>query len=342
MTRAVFSAWRRPVQITFRAFCLFVGVLSTLVLGGCDAQRTLKDLAREAARQRGIDTGPDLADDSPATAVAEGESIRIASFNIEVFGISKLSKSHVMQVLAQVARRFDVLAIQEIRSVDQTVLPRFVELINSQGARYNYQIGPRLGRTSSKEQYAFIYDSTRIEIKPGSVYTVSDPEDYLHREPLVAGFRVRGPRPDEAFSFKLINIHTDPDEADLEVDALARVFLEVQRDGSGEDDCILLGDLNVDEYHLGHLGQIPGIVCAISGKKTNTRQTKAYDNILFDRRATTEYVGRSGVLDLMAEFNLSKDQALDVSDHLPVWAEFHVREGQPDAMIAVRPGETAR
>jgi hypothetical protein len=171
---------------------------------------------------------------------------------------------------------------------------------------------------------------------------VSDPDDFLHREPLVARFRVRGIPPGEAFSFKLINIHTDPDETDIELDELARVFVAVQHDGSGEDDCILLGDLNVDEYHLGRLGQLPNIAWAISGQKTNTRRTKSYDNLVFDRTATTEYTGYSGVLDLMAEFHLTMDQALEVSDHLPVWAEFRAHEDAPGAVVASMPGEAPR
>lgn len=295
---------------------------------------------------------PQSHDDTPATAeaprfqppvvVPAGNTIKIGSFNIQVFGTSKIGKPAVMEVLVDAARRFDVLAIQEIRSVDQTVTPRFVEMINATGRRYDLVIGPRLGRTSSKEQYAFIYDTQRIELAAGSVYTVDDPQDFLHREPLVARFRVRGPPPDQAFTFTLINIHTDPDETDTELDALGDVFAGVQRNGSGEDDVILLGDLNVDEYHLGRLGQIPGIGYAVTGTTTNTRRNKMYDNIVFYRQTITEYTGRWGVLDLMAEYNLSEDAALEVSDHLPVWAEFGVLETGVGATVAVRPGDAVR
>ncbi len=89
-----------------------------------------------------------------------------------------------------------------------------------------------------------------------SIHTVPDPQDLLHREPLVASFTVRGAPPPQAFTFKLINIHTNPDEADMEVDALADVFTaEQSRDP--EDDVILLGDLNADENSLGEIGRLP-------------------------------------------------------------------------------------
>lgn len=266
-------------------------------------------------------------------AVPASDTIKIASFNIQVFGTSKIGKPEVMGVLTDVARRFDVLAIQEVRSVDQSIVPRFVEMINATGRRYDLVLGPRLGRTSSKEQYAFIYDTQRIELAPQSVYTVGDPQDYLHREPLVARFRVRGPPAEQAFTFTLVNIHTDPDETGTELDALADVFAAVQRAG-GEDDVILLGDLNVDEYHLGRLGQLPGITYAVTGTTTNTRRNKMYDNLVFDARTTTEYAGQWGVLDLMAEYGLSEEAALQVSDHLPVWAAFRVLEAGTGMNVA--------
>jgi len=266
------------------------------------------------------------------------ETIRIASFNIQVFGVSKLGKPEVMDVLARVIRRFDVVAIQEVQSVDQSVVPKFVGMVNAQGARDDYVLGPRLGRTSSNEQYAFIFDTGRLELDPGSIFTVADPEDRLHREPLVARFRVRGPPAGQAFTFSLVNIHTDPDETDEELDALDEVFVSVQRSPLGEDDVILLGDLNVDEYHLGELGRLPNIMHVIAGVATNTRGTKAYDNIVMDRVATAEYTGRWGVLDLGAEYGLSLEQALDVSDHLPVWAEFSALEAAGPSEVATRPG----
>src|SRR5581483_9055494 len=111
---------------------------------------------------------------------------------------------------------------------------------------------------------------------------------------LVANFRVKGLPPGQGFSFSLVDIHTDPDEAGRECDALADAFVGVQRNGSGEDDVIVLGDLNADEYHLGRLGRLPSIVHAITGQTTNTRGTHMYDNLVFDGRATSEFSGQAG------------------------------------------------
>lgn len=279
---------------------------------------------------------------SAAESADAAESIRVASFNIQVFGTSKLGKPDAMDVIVRTIRRFDVVAIQEVRSTDQQVVARLVEQVNADGSSYDYVLGPRLGRTSSKEQYAFVYDTRRLELDRGWVYTVADPEDLLHREPLVATFRVRGPPGPQPFSFKLVNIHTDPDETSTELDALAGVFQAVQQDGSGEDDVILLGDLNTDPYRFGALGRLPNITAAIVGQATNTRGTKTYDNLVFDRTATTEFTGAAGVFDFALEFGLSLEQALVVSDHFPVWAEFSAVESGAAASVATRPGAAAR
>jgi hypothetical protein len=60
---------------------------------------------------------------------------------------------------------------------------------------------------------------------------------------------------------------------------------------------------------------------------TNTRGNNHYDNILLDVRATSEFTGQSGAFDFLRQFNLTVEQALLISDHLPVWAEFSVQEG---------------
>jgi len=277
-----------------------------------------------------------------APPVRTSGTIRVASFNIQVFGTSKAGKAQVMDILARIVREFDIVAIQEVRSNDQDIIPNFVELINTTGRYYDYVIGPRLGRTSSKEQYAFVFDSATVEVDRSQLYTVADPDDLLHREPLVAWFRVRGPPADQAFTFTLVNIHTDPDETDQELDALDDVYRVVRDDGRQEDDVIVLGDLNVDDRHLGQLGQISGMTWVVSGTPTNTRGTSQYDNLVFHGSATREFTGRGGVFDFLRQYNLSMEEALEVSDHLPVWAEFSAYEGGQPGRIAAGPGETTR
>ena len=264
-----------------------------------------------------------------ASARRPSNSLLIASYNIQVLGKSKMSKPGVVDVLAYLIRQFDIVAVQEVRAKDDDIIPRLLAAVNSDGSRYGYLIGPRIGRTVSTEQYVFLYDTTRVEHDPSAVGTVADPSDLLHREPYAARFRARTSSPENAFTFWLVNIHTDPDEVPQEVDALADVFQLMQRARADEDDVILLGDLNASETQLGRLGKLPGINWAIRDVMTNTRQNRAYDNIIFDSRATAEYTGRWGVVNLEQSLGLTRDQALQVSDHFPVWAEFQAWETQP-------------
>ena len=272
-----------------------------------------------------------------------GPAIRLASFNIQTFGDAKASKPYLMATLAAIIHNFHVVAIQEIRTQDDYFLDNFLRnYVNRNGRVFDKIVGPRLGRSSSTEQYAFLYDTAAIEVNRYSIYTVNDPDDLLHREPLVAMFRVRGPPPQQAFTFVLVNIHTDPHEADTEVDSLAQVYQVVRRSSAGEDDIILLGDLNVDDKHLGQLGRIDGVRPVVRNMFTNTRQDATYDNFLLHQPSTAEFTGRWGVFNYQQLFKLTPDQALQVSDHLPIWAEFNAYESASPGRVATRDAATIR
>jgi endonuclease/exonuclease/phosphatase family metal-dependent hydrolase len=269
------------------------------------------------------------------------ESIRIATWNIQVFGEAKLADPAAMRVIVETIKNFDLVAIQEIRAQSQDIVPQLVAMLNADGKyQYDYVIGPRLGRTTSKEQYAFVFDLASIEVDRYQLYTINDQDDLLHREPLVGWFRARLPpeQQSRAFTFSLINIHTDPDEVDREMNVLDDVFFAVRDDGRNEDDVILLGDLNVNEQNLQELGKIAGMTWVVAGTPTNTRQSAQYDNILFHGTATPEFTGSGGVFDFLRAYNLRlEEEALKVSDHLPVWAEFSVYEGGKPGPLAAAP-----
>lgn len=297
----------------------------------------------------------------PQPPQAGQPTIRIASFNIQTWGDSKAQKPYVQETLAQIIAQFDVVAIQEIRTQDDYFLTNFLrDYVNRGNQRqYAFVIGQRLGRSTSTEQYAYLYNAATIEVNPQAVFTMQDPQDLLHREPFVAMFRTRGAPPQQAFTFMLVNIHTDPDLARKEIDVLADVYEAIRRMPIGEDDVILLGDLNTDvpssdayvqprsgrplePQDLGRLGQVAGIYPVIRNEATNTRGTKLYDNLIIHRGATTEFTGRGGVVDVQRMFNLSIDQALMVSDHRPVWAEFSVYESVVPGRVAQGPAAATR
>ena len=272
-------------------------------------------------------------------AARTGKTIRIATFNIQTLGRAKMSKPAVVERLAEILRQFDVIAIQEIRSRHPDVLPKLVEYVNATGRHYDFVLGPRVGRTSQKEQFAFVFDTETIEVDRFQAYTVRDPEDLLHRPPLVAPFRVRGVPPSEAFTFTLVNVHIDPDEVQSELRWLPDLFRAVLGDARGEDDVIVLGDFNADDRILqSALTSLPTAQPTLQGTTTNVRMTAQYDNVVILLPATSEYTGKCGVFDILRTYNLTLKEALEVSDHNPVWASFSVREsGSPEAPLALAP-----
>ncbi|TVS13654.1 MAG: hypothetical protein EA424_21200 [Planctomycetaceae bacterium] len=257
---------------------------------------------------------------------ADAEVIRIAALPLSTLSPSTLAIPQMMDILVDFIRRFDMIAVQDIRAVDDSTLPTFVSMVNAQGARYAYLLGPPVGRSSSPAQYAFLFDSDRLEVDMGSVYTVPVPPELMERQPLVARFRVRKVPVEHAFTFTLVNVQVQADRMAVELDTLADVFLSVQRNGSGEDDVILLGDLG-DSKTLGRIGQFPNITATVPEPSTDRHQESSTFNLLYDTGATVEHTGRSGVLNLMSLYGLSREQALFVSQQKPIWAEFSVYEG---------------
>tara|TARA_R110002073_G_scaffold9878_7_gene48996 strand:+ start:19508 stop:20650 length:1143 start_codon:yes stop_codon:yes gene_type:complete len=278
-------------------------------------------------------------------------TIRLATFNIQMFGDKKSSTRvvegvDVMGTLAQIVSHFDLVAIQEVRGGNSVPVERLVALINSSGARYTATVSPPIGRTSQTECYAYVWDQTRIQMIRDSDYVVQDNADRMHREPMVASFQaITVPRDGrKPFSFTMINAHTDPDEVtpnatSNEINVLDDVFVRVRQfeyDRMGEEDCILLGDLNVDADHLQELAMIPNVFSIAGNTLTNTRHSKTYDHILIDREMTREYTGRFGVIDFQKDLGLTEEQALLVSDHMPLWAEFSAYEVPLGESVATR------
>jgi len=257
----------------------------------------------------------------------EEDRIRIASFNLQNLDAGKLNSGHVGRILTDTIRLYDIVALQEISPDDRGVLPKLLEKVNADGRHYALVDQPGTASTASQTRSAFLFDRASVAVDNSTVCLVKDEGRRLRHEPLVAAFIVRGPSPEEAFTFTLINVHTDSENTARELDVLDDVFRAVRDNPRNEDDVILLGDLNVDQEHLGQLMDIPHIGWALSGTPTMVRRTHLADNVLFDRMATVEFTGSAGVLDLMEHFDLSKEQALAVSDHFPIWAEFSIHEG---------------
>ncbi|UUX92047.1 endonuclease/exonuclease/phosphatase family protein [Methanoplanus endosymbiosus] len=251
------------------------------------------------------------------------DTITVGSFNIQVFGQSKASDDEVMTTLANIIRNFDIIAIQEIRDSSETAAPLLLQYVNADGSDYDMYVGERLGRTTSKEQYAFIYNTDTIR-PAGDPVTYPDSEyDMFHREPYIMPFETTG----GDFTATYAVIHTDPDEAKEEIPALTNVMEYMEGVLPGDDTLILMGDLNADctyfdedSYITLKSGEYQWLIG--NSEDTTTGNTVCtYDRIILNG-GEEYYTGNSGVFRFDSIYGLSQDESLKVSDHYPVYAKF--------------------
>jgi hypothetical protein len=272
---------------------------------------------------------PAAAAPAPAAQPAAARpTFRLASFDLGQYDDAKQANARASGVLCHLFPQFELIAVQGIRGKNQGVLVRLVEQINATSGRsFNFATCPTQQRDAVDHYNAFIYDQTRLDVDRTTVHFVEDRLGRFRVKPLVGVFRARGPKPEEAFTFTLINVDVDPDNVAVELDLLAETYRAVRDDGRNEDDIILLGNLRTDDQHLGGLNKLLGVEPLLSNVPTTVRGAELFDNILLDRRATSEFAGRVEVVDMIREFGLSKAEASEISEHLPIWAEFSVYEG---------------
>ncbi|MFC1590951.1 endonuclease/exonuclease/phosphatase family protein [Thermodesulfobacteriota bacterium] len=252
--------------------------------------------------------------------------INIASFNIQIFGKTKASKPEVMDILVKTIVQYDLVAIQEIKDKSGTAIKQLENMLDRTGINYDYVIGPRLGRSSSKEQYAFIYNTNTIQCieTSGTIKTYPDPDDIFAREPTFAKFQSNQGN----FDFVLINIHTKPSDATNEINNLTHVIQYARAIYQDEGDFIVLGDYNADgDYFDETAYSCPLRSSAYQWLITNDMDTnvagseRTYDRIVITQKVSEDYTGQSGVFRFDSYCGLT--EVKKVSDHYPVWASFY-------------------
>lgn len=265
-------------------------------------------------------------EETPPPAGSGRETIRMATVNLGRFDENKLANPRARDVLVQLLGRFDLVAVQGLYGANQGVLVHLLELVNAGGRTYDFAVSPTLGLHGPEIYSAFVFERASIEIDRSVLYQIEDNAGRLHQCPLVGSFRARGPDPAEAFTFTVVNVQIAADDP-LETAMLEQVYRTARQRRPGEDDVLLVGTTMCSAEELSRLEKLFGLGESISNTPTTTRGTQLADNIFFNRRATTEFTGRAGVVDLLREFSLTYSEALEISDHLPVWAEFSVFEG---------------
>lgn len=253
-------------------------------------------------------------------------TIRVASFDLQNYEERKSESLAVQEILVRILRNFDVIAIQGITSRQRDTLPKLIDRLNQDKHVYDYMIGPRVGPVHQSMHLAFIFNTARIETDRYQLYTVEDPGELIEYEPLVGWFRSKGVPAQKALTFSLVNMFLSPSRLEQEIGLLPALTESIQKDGRGEDDVILAGGFGCSDRRLSVLIQRKWSV-AIENMPTTVAGDEMLDQIAFPPQTSDEFTGRAGVIDFLRKFNLTIDQATQVSSHLPVWAEFFAEEG---------------
>jgi len=254
------------------------------------------------------------------------DTFRICTFNIQNFGKTKLGDSSRVNVLAGIVRKYGIVAIQEISDVSGVLPGAFRDIINKkEDKHYNVACSKLTGEQAddktSREQYAFYYDTTMFSLLNLPVLFNDSAHDYFAREPYIARFKSKKGN----FTFVLITIHTTPEKAIAEIGSLDEVVKWARKNYTGETEFIVMGDFNASCSYAspGELDKL-----AIRGSnyywivpddaKTNlsAKSNCAYDRFVLTLPAKLYYTGHWGVDSCYS--------SKTISDHWPVWAEFNV------------------
>lgn len=257
-------------------------------------------------------------------------NLRIASWNLGRFGEAKARDSNAMNIILKTLLQYDVVAIQEITSQKIEPFNQLVNQLNNASSKhYQGYVGPRLGSTKYKEQYAFIFND---QVSLINTLQFNDTNNQFERPPTIAIFKLI----ENNMSFAMINIHTKPDTTVKEIDSLVDVYDSLT---NILDNVIILGDFNAG---CAYVREIDWLKIRLrtddrfywwiqDNVKTNVAKSQ---NCSYDRFVTRgdmmnslivsdgENAPRAFYFDQV--YNLTEELVKKVSDHYPIEMMLHI------------------
>ena len=233
---------------------------------------------------------PPLAD-AQEQVVAPLSSLKIASWNLQIFGDTKAQDQELMQFYNQTIHDYDIIILQEIRDIDGSAFKQLCDMTHG----YTCYASNRAGTTSSKEQYGVLFKShIYIEFKD---YT-PELQDQFERPPLKLTVYQGSP-------FDIYTIHIKPDNVMAELANLEAI--------TGQSPALIMGDLNADcAYYDSDINtEFTGWDWAIQEDTTSGTTNCAYDRIIANP-------GMSARIVEAAVFSNGINPK--ISDHYLVWA----------------------
>nr|AAH79505.1 Zgc:101000 [Danio rerio] len=259
--------------------------------------------------------------------------MKVASFNVQKFGKSKLSDPAVLQTLIKIVSRYDIIVILEVVDSKGRAMDNFLKELNKfdKKAHYTMELSTRLGRGNYKEQFMFLYREDVVELVGSYQYKDDQPgdEDAFAREPYILRFKCPNAVLEDLV---LMPVHTKPEDSVKEIDELYDVFQDVRKKWK-TDNIMILGDFNADGSYVSDkkMKQIrirsdPEFHWLISDDEDTTASThndNTYDRIVIygDDMMQAVVPGSAKPFNFQTAFSLTEEDALKVSDHYPVEVE---------------------
>ncbi|XP_069318917.1 deoxyribonuclease-1-like 1 [Eulemur rufifrons] len=255
------------------------------------------------------------------------EAFRICAFNAQRLTLAKVAREQVMDTLVRILARCDIMVLQEVVDSSGSAIPLLLRELNrfDGSGPYKSLSSPLLGRSTYMEKYVYVYRSQKTQVL--NYYVYNDKDDLFAREPFVAQFTL----PSKVLpSLVLVPLHTTPKAVEKELNALYDVFLDVSQHWQNKD-MILLGDFNADCGSLTKkrldelvLRTEPGFHWVIAdGEDTTVRASThcTYDRIVLHGERCQSLLQAAAAFDFPRSFQLTEEEALNISDHYPVEVE---------------------
>jgi len=296
--------------------------------------------------------------DGQIPAKALDRNFLLATWNIRSFGAfdpawvgdPKGSPKRDLQSLyaiAEIVRRFDVVAIQEVKS-DTSSLHALYRILGRDWSLILSDVTE--GELGNNERLAFLFDTRRVKLS-GLACEIVIPPEHLHRDdanrltrqfarsPYAVGFSAAG------HTVTLVSLHviwgSSLQERVNELRAIAEWLARWSRDKHAWDhNLVTLGDFNIeragDPFHAAFTSTGLSIPAALLDARRSVfgkgSSGAAYDQIAWfeESRASRPLslsFRRGGSFDFRDHALPSRGLTLTqlswrISDHLPLWAEF--------------------
>lgn len=261
----------------------------------------------------------------------KSSTVKIASFNLRRYSVTKAtSNPQTNTYIAKILLRYEMIFLQEIidLSKENRVVSQLLSHLHKQSKSIKYEsiISPPLGSTSYKERLVYLVRTKpgRVQILSSHVYNGSV-SHLFERSPFILHVKLskRSSRPTI-----FIGVHLKPDAVYEEFRHLRTVIDELPPKSS----VVLLGDFNADCSYLNNVKKkelrksyFQDFHWLIDDRtETNLLESCSYDRILVSAGKTglTWKSNSNGTFPFDKHFRLSKEAALQVSDHYPVEVEF--------------------